>query len=192
MAGSDLQFDYTPSGIGALNAARSSNEIARLAEGRDVIFVGTAGIFGPFAQPSVYLTERVFWEPTCVRRGEAYTVKDSAPDHICRKPHPAFSQIPRCTVVCSPAISKVADLPRIVPDLNLNTTGKTQAAVENLELYSVASEIERAARSFSVLMCTTNSVGPAAHDEWKANFSKAAQTTAAAVVNALRYKGGHA
>ena len=156
-------------GIGSLNAAKRARQVAEACRGRNVIFVGTCGIFGAFNRVHLIRAQEVLWLPTCERLGLSYTVKDSAPP-IVLPPAPAYCQsLPEKKVICSPGISLVSKLPD-------HLSG--DPCVENLELYSCVGEIASQAASLAVVLAVTNSVGPDSHSQWRQHFAGAAGATA--------------
>jgi hypothetical protein len=167
------QHGHTPetklTGIGALNAAKRAKALGDACRGRDVIFVGTCGSFGPFSKVTLVRAAEVLWIPTCERLGFSYTVKDTAPPIGLPEPHAFAKSLPARKVVCTPSISLVSKLPDGVA---------ADTAVENLELYACIGEIAQAAQSLSVVLAVTNAVGADSHAEWRQNFASAAGLTA--------------
>lgn len=174
------QRGHTPetklTGVGALNAAKRAKAIGEACRGRDVIFVGTCGAFGPFSKVSLVRAVEVLWAPTCERLGFSYTVKDSAPPIALPEPHAFARNLPAKKVLCTPAISLVGKLPDGLA---------ADSVVENLELYSCIGEIAQTAQSLSVILAVTNTVGPDSHAEWRQNFASAAGLTAEFVSSKL-------
>lgn len=174
------QRGHTPetklTGVGALNAAKRAKVIGEACRGRDVIFVGTCGAFGPFSKVSLVRASEVLWAPTCERLGFSYTVKDSAPPIALPEPHAFARSLPPRKVLCTPAISLVGKLPEGLA---------ADSVVENLELYSCIGEIAQAAQSLTVILAVTNAVGADSHAEWRQNFASAAGLTAEFVSSKL-------
>lgn len=173
LAAAGVPHSVATLGIGALEAAKSCHRIASLSEHKHVIFMGTCGAFRGFQQPTVYRIRQVHWVPTGERLGQAYTVKDTAPPLTLSRHNPLYDDLPSADAVCSPAISTTAELPegfQIKPPV-----------LENLELYSVAAEIQAVAQSFTALLTTTNAIGKEAHNQWRNNFKPAAELTAVEV-----------
>ncbi len=166
-------------GVGSINAAKHAKELGRAVAGKHVIFVGTAGVFGDFASPTLMRARDVHWEPTGVRIGSAYTVNGTAPAFdLSVKPcfSDIFSALPGCSVICSPEIS-------LVPAPSAVKTSLPR--VENLELYSVAQELAASSKTLDVILCTTNTVGEESHVQWKENFRKAANMTSRLILEAI-------
>ena len=163
-----LSVSSLTTGIGPLNAAKSAQRLGDQVRGQDAIFIGTCGVFGDFHAPELVTAKRIIWNPTGVRLGDAYLVAEQDPD-IELVTGSLTAPLPLCDVICSPGISLRGGL----------KTAEAARQVENLELYSVAAEIMRSAKSFEVLLCITNSVGADAHKQWKHHFPKAAAMSAA-------------
>jgi hypothetical protein len=162
-----------------VEAAKRAAAIGRTVAGKHVIFVGTAGIFGPFESCTLMRASDVHWEPTGVRLGLAYTVSGSAPP-IDITNLPSCSQIlahlPRCTVVCTPEISL---------DSTPTKVRSRSPAVENLELYSIVGELAASAKTLDAIMCTTNTVGARSHEQWKMSFKTAAALSSQLILDAI-------
>jgi hypothetical protein len=174
------QLGFTPEvhvvGIGALNAAKNARPIAESCRGKNVVFVGTCGSFGPFSKPYLVTGKDVHWLPTSDRLGFSYTIKDTAPAIPLKKRGDLVQGIPEKTILCGPSISTIGTLPeQYIAD----------SCVENLELYSCAAEISAKAAEFSVVLCVTNTVGPDSHSQWKEHFLGAATETAEFFKNAI-------
>ncbi len=155
-------------GMGALNAAKTANTLRKVAVNQDVVFVGTAGVFGEFSEPLLVRAHKAVWSPVCERHGLSYTVKGTAPDIALPPPHPFAEVLPPATVMVSPTISLDPFLPQ---------RGDENIVVENLELYSVAQELIEVSRTLTIILGITNAIGTNAHSEWRANFAKAADMT---------------
>ena len=164
-------------GIGALEAASRAPGIATAAKGKNVVFIGTAGTFGAFTKPSLCTAGRVVWMPACERLGLGYGIPRGTV-HQVKFPEPArfARELPAMTVLCSPSISLDNRF-----DESIRAKLDPRDCVENLELYSCARAITATAASFEVVMGITNSVGPGAHEEWKAWHEEAAEMTAALI-----------
>jgi hypothetical protein len=157
-------------GVGALNAAKKALKFGELCRGREVIFVGTCGIFGTFSQKvSLVRAKEVIWLPTCERVKMSYTVKDTAPPIRLPDAPPWAASLPERKVICTPGISLIGTLPDYVGP---------EPAVENLELYSCIGEIAANAKSLAVVLAITNAVGEDSHAQWRQHFAEAAGMTA--------------
>ena len=169
LAENQLDFVAHTFGVGALKAARSIVNLSQAARDRHAIFIGTCGTFGNFDGPSLISANEVHWLPTCERAGLSYAIPDSAPPVKINRPLPWTSSLRVATVICAPNISLTNSLP---PSLNPSN------CVENIELYSCAEALQDSALSLSAILCTTNAVGPGAHEQWVRNFKNAARLTA--------------
>ncbi len=174
------QLGFTPEvhvvGIGALNAAKNARTIAEACRGKNVVFVGTCGSFGPFTKPYLVTAKEVLWLPTSDRLGFSYTIKDTAPIIPLKKRGDLVQGLPEKTIICCPSISTIGTLPEQY---------SAETCVENLELYSCAAEISAKAAELSIVLCVTNAVGPDSHSQWKQHFLSAATETAEFFKNAL-------
>lgn len=162
--------NFASCGIGPLAAAKAVASLAEQAVNRDVVFIGTAGIFAPhFTKPYLVRATGVRWLQADERLGHAYSIPGIYP-RMKLTSLPAWSKsLPSCEVVCTSTISLAAKLP---DDLDPTHT------IENLELYSCAHEVSFAARSFVALFGITNAIGPDAHQQWRTHHSEAASLTA--------------
>ena len=164
-------------GVGALNAAKESRNVAEACRGRDVIFVGTCGVFAAFEKVVLVRANEAIWLPTCVRMNLAYTIKDSCPTYTLPSPPAWASTLPIKRVLCSPSISLVDKLPDgFNPD----------HCVENIELYSCISEISASCSSLAVILAITNQVGIKSHSQWVDHFAIAAEITAKFIAGNLK------
>ncbi len=153
-------------GVGALEAARQSTKLDT--KGRDVIYVGSCGLFDNFNGLELVGVEKAVWLPTCERHGLSYSIKNTNPP-VAFSQYPKWSEnIERKIVICSPTISISPKLPELFIPKN---------TVENVELYSAANKLIEA-KSLSLLLAVTNQIGPTAHTQWKQNFKNASQVVA--------------
>lgn len=161
-------------GIGCLEAARSVAKQPHPADDAHVLFVGSAGVFGDFAAPFLTRAEAVSWLPTGERLGHAYTIADTAPSIDLTVGAPLDFDLPTASVICSPTISLVAH-PKPGDGL----------WIENIELYAVAADMLRRARSFTAILGVTNAVGPESHTQWIAHHQRIAHMTRDVVLQEL-------
>src|SRR5690606_14674849 len=98
-------------GIGAINAAKEAKTLSEVCRGKHAIFVGTCGVFVPFAKIKLVRIQRVLWLPTGERTGLSYPVKNSAPPIDLPPCPPWCVDIPAKKAVCSPSISLIKTLP---------------------------------------------------------------------------------
>ena len=163
-------FDYYECGIGSINAAQKSVELARLAAGRHVIFTGSCGTFATFAEPYLVTTTTTLWLPTAYRTGDAYGVQgQDLPLSWSDRVSTIASDLPQVTTICSPGISRT----NILAD-----DFKKDQHVENLELYAVAAPLLKSCRQLDVIFGVTNAIGPDAHQQWKKHFRATAEMAA--------------
>jgi hypothetical protein len=163
-----LVDEYVEVGVGVLNSMFNLPPLVDRLRDRNILFVGTAGRFGEFISTELTCAAEVRWLPTGDRLNNSYSV----PHHeaIKLKPITLLSHdIASVTALCGPSVS--TDIPEgfaaLVPD-----------AVENIELYGVASRIAPVARSFTAILGVTNTIGPDSHIQWKENWHACATKTA--------------
>lgn len=159
-------------GVGAIKAAQRSHECAEKCLGRDVIYLGTAGIFGLFKSPDLYQVAEVVWSDLGLRMNQSYVIEGDLPAIKLDRPlcEPRPDVLKHCTAACSATISKI---PSPLP-----TDFAYSDALENVELYSIAGPVQAAAQTFTAVLATTNAVGPTAHLQWQQNAVRAAEMTA--------------
>jgi purine-nucleoside phosphorylase len=156
-------------GIGALEAAKNSVPLEQAALDKEVIFLGSCGIFQSFEPLEIVECQTVHWLPYDLRVGKGYKIAGTmAPIHL-RTAQEKKSAARLVDVVCSSTISLDPFLPEGFDSIK---------TVENIELYSVSAAILATCRSFRAFLAVTNAVGPNAHREWQANFAAAAQECA--------------
>jgi nucleoside phosphorylase len=172
-------------GVGAVEAGIGAARAIAETQPTQVLFIGTAGSYAG-AKPTlpigaVALPETLVLASTAALRGDGYP---PAPMPLHALASPALRALLQkagagatttCAVAASPlAITRTAALARRIS----NATG---AAVENLEVFSVARAATRAEVAMAALLGISNRVGPRAHTEWRRHHlaaSKAACTLA--------------
>ncbi len=162
-------------GIGPLAAAKAAERLADAARNRDVIFIGTAGVFGEFISPYVARAVGVRWLQADERLGHAYAVDGIYPRIPLPTAPPWATHLPATEVLCTSTISL---------DPHLPTAVTTASCVENLELYSCAGELLASAKSFVALFGITNTIGRHAHQQWQQHHAEAARLTAKFIAEA--------
>ena len=168
-----FEATYLSCGIGALEAARCSRDLGTEVVDKDVIFVGTCGIFGRFDEISLVSASEVVWSPPCERAKIAWSIEGISPN-IPLLGGSFEGELPRARVLCSSTISRGADC-----DSKAQALGP---CVENLELYSIVGDLLKSARSLSVVLGVTNAIGEDARRQWRQNFKRAASLTASFLV----------
>lgn len=177
LIGRDMKVGLLELGVGPIAAAKRMIESQARLRGAHIIFVGTCGIFGEFQGVHLVQPRRILWLPLGSRLEAGYLVEGTTePYTFVGSRHAELSKIPKCDVICGPEISLNNQL---TPGLQV---GKT---VENLELYSVFSEMEAVAEELTILLAVTNSVGTKAHQQWQTNHKQAAEMTAETLIQHL-------
>lgn len=167
-----IRYEYLPFGIGCLNSAASADRIATAALNKNVVYLGSCGVFGDFDQPYFVTAGDVIWRPLAERLGLAYGIASATPDLKVDQRYNTFTNsLPRARVLCSPSISKD-------PTLDTRDQNLSVPLVENLELYSALPYFLKNCATFDVLLGVTNSIGPGAHEQWKSNFQTVAEKSA--------------
>lgn len=157
-----LEFIYC--GIGALNASENSALLKNMTYNKNVLFIGSCGIFGSFRHISLVSASDVYWLPYGERVRKTYCVRDLEPPiDISSKKTNLSKETDSCSMICAPSIS----LDDCLPETFKNTV------CENLELYSVVKAIYKNCATFDNIFAVVNKVGPDAHSQWKSNFKKA-------------------
>jgi hypothetical protein len=158
---------YIELGVGVLESMYRLGALGESLHGKDILFVGTAGILGPFSNPWLVTVESVEWLPTGDRLGHSYSVPKHPP--LSTRSIPSLvAKLPVARCFCGPSVSIDS---QVVETL-------TVSSIENIELYGVAQRILPCARSFSVILGVTNAVGPESHAQWKSNWKECAKMTA--------------
>lgn len=177
LASLHFAFDYQRIGIGPFPLEQSHPNLSIIAKDRDVIFIGTCGIFGAFTEPRLVIAEQAHWLPTCERHQLSYQAAQPLPPiswkMAAKNPAPP---VETCIAICAPNVSLSDQLP-------VEYLQKSTSVVETIELYRVATLVQPVAKSFCVLLGITNSVGPHAREQWRENHAKCAQMSAAFVAN---------
>ncbi len=168
------KFRYLSCGIGSLQAAKREAGLVELCEGKDVIFVGSCGSFGPFTGIELVTVRKVHWLPPCERMGKAWSIENLSPPFEIQEAEISKS-LPKKVLLASSTISKSAEIQDEMRSLyELPDDGEL---VENLELYSL-SGLVGLARSFTVVLAVTNQVGPRGREQWSEHFIAASKITA--------------
>jgi futalosine hydrolase len=175
-----------PVGIGAIDAAvGAAGAIARARPAR-IIFVGTAGIYGPAKEVGAAIgTAVVAGEIVCVStsalKGEAYlpepmvmrvSTSRSLRAALAHGRAGQAGQAGRAgglgVVACPLAITRSAALGRRI-------ALSTGAALENLEAFAVARAAAAAGIPFAAVLGVANRVGPRGHEEWRRHHRAASR-----------------
>ena len=155
-------------GIGPINAA-ANRSLLDLKEKR-VLFVGTCGKFGKQIDtnsPIDLVSSSICkWSPPSTRTGQSELIEGIENPIIFDNLSPISLQLPQKTVLCSPSVT-----------IDPNLAPEEKDCVENMELYSVAQELKKAA-SLTIILGITNVVGKTGREEWRLNYMKAASCTA--------------
>ncbi len=174
-----LEFSTFEFGIGPLAASRKFSLLEKSCEKKDVIYVGTCGDFSGFSGIQLVSAERTVFLPTCERHNLSWSIEGLYPPISLESSSFITRSLTKKTVVTSPNISKTNLLPPgFVP----------KDCVENLELYAVAEAVKSSARSFAVVLATTNAISEKARAEWRQNYQEAARLSAQYIVDHLNQK----
>lgn len=162
-------FTYFEIGIGPLNAAQKSSELEALCEGTHTFYLGTCGTFGPFEKPYLVQASKTYWMPAGIRTGISDFENSWAPP-IQFKNYSKEIDLPKKIILTSPEISITKEIKR------KELVEASSEYCENMELYPVASALEKASK-LNIILGVTNAIGPSARNEWKQNFRLASQIT---------------
>jgi nucleoside phosphorylase len=176
-----------PVGIGAVDAAVGATRAIARARPERVVFVGTAGIYGPKRDTRAAIgTAAVAGEIVCVStaalKGEAYlpeaTVLRAETSRRLRNALSAGVPDSPRGVACPLAITRSAALGRRI-------AAATGATLENLEAFAVARAAAAAGIEFAAVLGVANRVGPDGHDEWRRHHRAASRAACALVARFL-------
>ena len=168
-----LGLNYLSFGIGSLTAAKRTQQLLPQLKNQDVVIVGTCGTFGVFRGVELLTTDLIYWLPSGQRLGMSWAIEKEIPK-VYNDQALYFRELPKRTVVASPTISKIKGL----TDSIKKTLIAEEDLVENIELYSVVSQLMLHVKSLSVLLAVTNEIGLSARVQWRANYEEAATKTA--------------
>jgi nucleoside phosphorylase len=175
----DVSLDAV--GVGTVDAAvGAANAIAR-ANPKEVIFVGTAGVYQAAGSArslpigSAALAGELRLISAAALRGDAYhpaplvAAAATTPALRDRLARAAGTETPPpvVNVACPLAITRAAALAR--------RFAATGAALENLEAFAVARAAAACGVAFAAVMGIANQVGPRAHAEWRAHHLAASR-----------------
>jgi hypothetical protein len=164
------RVEYFEIGVGALLASKRSFLLEKISRGRQVIFVGTCGVYGNFSGVHLVRAISVSWLPTCVRHDLGYQVPAQPDTFDISKSHLHFESLPPAEVICTPTVSLDSG-----ESLLHESAMSGMPIVENLELYSILPEAMTTASSFTAILGVTNRVCRESHDQWLQNHKEAAQ-----------------
>jgi hypothetical protein len=161
-------------GVGLTQSAIVAANTRELVEGRHVIFCCTAGAIGPFNDVGIFCAKSIVLAPWDIRHQKTELLEQfDGPINL----SPLEIKFPKCRVVCGLGIS-VAEEASMQPSSDILT--------ETIEAYSVARAWIERAKTFTVLVATTNATGVNARAQWKRNFEAAAKLTASCLREELR------
>lgn len=164
-----ISADFFECGIGPVHAAKSVSELKRAAQGRQVYFLGSCGIFGEFSTPFLCTTDEIHWMPTGERMGHAKLMDHIYPPYSLKIPNPL--NLPLVKILTSSSVS-------LSNEIKLKHLPNPDCLVENMEAYCIAKDLYEASSSLEIIMGITNQVGPNGSDQWSANFKSVARMTA--------------
>jgi nucleoside phosphorylase len=157
-------------GIGLVAAAASTARLIAERGPTRVLLVGTAGTFGEVPVGAVVQGRRLGLGSVAGTLGLGY--QPGAPPVL----HGVDLDLPGADVLTNLAITT---------DPSLATRFGAEWAVEHMETYGVAWACHAAGVAFGVVLGITNTVGPAAHEQWRANRGSAEAAARAAVAGVL-------
>ena len=102
-----IAYDYFVLGLGTRESAKSAPEVVDFCGGKDVIFIGSCGIFGLFKSIELVQVGSIKWQPAGDREGLSYTIENSAPpiDSDTKPFLGKMVSMPKCTMMCAPRVS---------------------------------------------------------------------------------------
>ncbi|MCC6221314.1 MAG: hypothetical protein IT291_08760 [Deltaproteobacteria bacterium] len=180
-----------PSGIGSASAAaRLASIISSLRREYNevelsVLFVGSAGVVdsGVSLFSLVSATE-VRLADSAVASGLAH-FPSALPTEFCADPLLSSRLTPSLAGKCYR--EAVYSTTSVTLDVLLGETyaRQTKARFENLELFGIAEACAASGVSWASCSVVTNHVGPRGHEEWQANFQRAAKVSAEVLIPQL-------
>jgi hypothetical protein len=177
------QLEFIECGIGCLNTAKNTQLLKKKTKNKDIIFVGSCGVFAEFDSTKLVTVNKIKWLPTCERMGLSETIENLHPDINLKTPK-YFKELEQTTALTSAAISSDATI-------NIKHQHLLRATlVENLEIYPLASAILPGVNSLEILLGITNAVGPLGRKQWRENFRKIAEISAYFIQNKLEAPSG--
>jgi nucleoside phosphorylase len=204
-------FTAVAVGVGPIEAAIGATRAIAAHAPRRVIFVGTAGVYGPRTDAAALGSAAVAGELTCVStaalRGDGYLpeiqiVRTAASHRLSRSlaaeagaaaqegaPAPVAAAVAGAVAVAIPvAILGVACPLAITRSaaLGRQIARATGAALENLEAFGVARAAAAAKVEFAAVLGVANRVGPTGHREWRAHHLAASRAACRLVATYLR------
>jgi nucleoside phosphorylase len=170
-----------PVGIGAIDAAVGAARAIAAARPTQVVFVGTAGIYGSAklagaAIGTVAVAGDIFCVSTAALRSEAYLPAPTIlRGETSRRLRTALlAGTPGSTgpvaVACPLAITRSVALGRRIATA-------TGATLENLEAFAVARAATAAGVEYGAVLGVANRVAPTGHDEWRRHHHAASDAT---------------
>ena len=160
----NIEYDYEKIGIGPINAARKSEHLDLA--GKSVLFIGSCGVFNEKLERKIISTDTIIWSPPSIRNGSAELIDNIEPKIKFENLSKFSKSLDIYTCYCSPAITLDAEL-----------RPPSENAIENMELYSIASALNKAS-NLTILLGITNSVNLNGRHQWKKNHLNIAEKTA--------------
>ncbi|MFN7142531.1 MAG: phosphorylase, partial [Myxococcota bacterium] len=147
-------------GVGVVPAGIAAARMLATERPEAVVFVGTAGAYGPAPEiGTVVVSRRIGLVSGTATLGHGYVPRAPA----------AVEADPALRAALALPEADVATLVAITTDPALATRLGEQWQVEQMEAFGVAAACAAAGVPFAAVLGITNRVGPTAHAEWKAN-----------------------
>lgn len=173
-----IPYNIYSCGIGPLNAAQNLSHLRQEIKGKDVIYVGTCGVFSQFNGVELLSFSETIWSPISERVGLGATIEGLHPPISIPNRTP-WLDLADSLVLTSEAISSTSAL-----SASYWERWGNKRIVENLEAYLCA-QLAKDCKSFTPILAVTNQVGWEGRQQWRQNYQIAAQKTAEYVISKL-------
>jgi len=162
-------------GIGLVNAARGTEKILTEHSPRQVLFIGSCGVYqGQAELLEVVCSKSVALVDKAVLEDQAYFVADSARKIEARL---LLEELKQLNFYSTLSITNSNSLSELYAHSGLHA--------ENLELYSVATVCASHGVEWGAVSVVTNFIGEGAHQQWLENREEAASLTAQMLVKEI-------
>ena len=147
-----VMHEYHELGIGPMNASHRLVSLSAALRGKQVIVLGSCGVFAGFNGPTLVTANAVHWLSAGQRHGLSESPEWLHPSLACE---PSSFELPGVQVITAPEIS----FEPVINQQSLNVIGSEPAfIVENMELYPCVKWLAPVARSFDVILGITNAI----------------------------------
>lgn len=162
-------------GVGLADAAANTAWLLRDVAPERVLFVGSVGsLTAAVPLLSLVYARAVMLGDPALLLGESYLPSTTRSLHLAR-------ENVRLSNLCTASGTFYTPLSITRSPALAERFAQSGAIFENLELFGVAAACAAKNIPWNAVSVVTNAVGPAGHEQWKENFSRAAEITADAL-----------